>query len=69
MRAILTSAEAGALIQGFQRNRAFLFCYPQYALPDRGDPTIYRVQALGARLVRRGSAYQLIPAAWEHELT
>lgn len=59
MRAILTGPEAGALIQGFQRNRAFLFCYPQYGLPDRGDPEIYRVQGLGARLVRRGASHQL----------
>lgn len=59
VHSILTGPQASELVRRFQHDRAFLFCYPQYELPDRGDPVIYRVQGLKARLVRRGAGYQL----------
>jgi ribosomal protein L16 Arg81 hydroxylase len=59
MREIIADPEASDALRGFQHDRAFLFCYPQYDLPDRKDPVIYRVQSLGARLVRRGAGHQL----------
>jgi len=59
MREIIVDPEASDALRGFQHDRAFLFCYPQYDLPDREDPVIYRVQGLGARLVRRGAGHQL----------
>lgn len=59
MRRIITDPAASDALRGFQHDRAFLFCYPQYGLPDRSDPVIYRVQGLKARLVRRGAGHQL----------
>lgn len=59
IRSVMTGPQASDLIRGFQHGRAFLFCYPQYDLPDRSDSVLYRVQGLKARLVRRGSGYQL----------
>jgi ribosomal protein L16 Arg81 hydroxylase len=59
MRDVIADTEASDAIRGFQYGRAFLYCYPQYSLPDRRDPEIFRVQGLGARLVRRGAGHQL----------
>jgi len=59
MRDIIADTEASDAIRGFQYGRAFMYCYPQYTLPDRSDPEIFRVQGLGARLVRRGAGFQL----------
>ena len=63
VRRILTGPQASELVRRFQHDRAFLFCYPQYTLPDRSDPVIYRVQGLKARLVRRGAEHQLQTSA------
>jgi hypothetical protein len=59
MHDVIADTEASDAIRGFQYRRAFMYCYPQYTLPDCSDPDIFRVQGLGARLVRRGSGFQL----------
>ena len=59
MRDIIADPSSSEALRRFQHDRAFLFCYPQYALPGRDEPAIYRVQGLGARLVRRGAGHQL----------
>lgn len=59
MRDVIADTEASDAIRGFQYGRAFMYCYPQYSLPDRDDPEVFRVQGLGARLVRRGAGHQL----------
>lgn len=59
MRDIVADPASSDGLRRFQHDRAFLFCYPQYDLPDRSDPAIFRVQSLKARLVRRGAGHQL----------
>jgi len=59
MRDIIADPEASGALRDVQFNRAFWHCYPRYALPDRGDPVIYRVNAIGARVVRRGASFQI----------
>jgi hypothetical protein len=59
MREIIADPASSDAVRRFQYDRAFQFCYPQYALPGRDDPAIYRVQSLGVRLVRRGAGHQL----------
>jgi hypothetical protein len=40
MRDIIADPAASDALRGFQHDRAFLFCYPLYDLPDRDDPVI-----------------------------
>lgn len=49
-RDLVRDPDATASFQKAQRQRAFLFCYPEFGLPDRGDPVLYRVRGLAARL-------------------
>ncbi|MEM9684055.1 MAG: cupin domain-containing protein, partial [Pseudomonadota bacterium] len=60
MRAVIADTGASDAIRGFQYSRAFMCCYPQYFLPDRTDPMIFRVQSLGASVVPQDGGYMLV---------
>lgn len=59
MRDVIADTETSDAMRGFQYGRAFMYCYPQFTLPDRDDPEVFRVEGLGARVVRRGPGFQL----------